>query len=158
MAFFSFLRQILVSAPYRGKSLVVQKWWHIPCMGVGKQRHQLLSHLALAEPKGFSWGTQTNKQKVIQWNQVVASQSSTYMVSELVGVLSPVNHYGLYLSWKQTSIHLLVTLHTSDWTPATVFLRHSHFTDELALWSVGSVSGTGDRLLRNSADMQTQRY
>ena len=34
-------------------------------------------------------------------------------VGELVGVFSPVNHWGLYQGWKQTSICLQVILHTS---------------------------------------------
>ena len=44
---------------------------------------------------------------------ISASAVPHRMVSYLVGVVSPVNHYGLYQAWKQTSIHLLVILYES---------------------------------------------
>ena len=47
------------------------------------------------------------------WN---VSQARSQLLGKLVGILSPVNHKGLHQGWKQTSIRLLFTLHTSHQT------------------------------------------
>ena len=75
--------------------------------------------------------------------------------SLLVGVWSPVNHYGLHLGWLQTLIYISLTLHRSHFTQkdlhnnfinliefctrVTILMAHSHLlTTEMSVYSKGT--------------------